>query len=82
MDNYVNKNYIHYVRKKELANKLEFRHQYHITGSRSPCILTQTQPDADVLAVQPQDAANVPRDHRDAAGGPAPVFPGGLLLLQ
>lgn len=43
---------------------------------------TQAQPDANVLAVQPQDAAVVPRDHRDAAGGPAPVFPGGLLLLQ
>lgn len=45
-------------------------------------LLCQAQPNADVLAVQPQDAADVPRDHWDAAGGPAPVFPGGLLLLQ
>lgn len=44
--------------------------------------LSQAQPNADVLAVQPQDAADVPRDHRDAAGGPAPVVPGSLLFLQ
>lgn len=42
----------------------------------------QAQPDADVLAVQPQDAADVPGDHRDAAGRPSPDLPGGLLLLQ
>lgn len=42
----------------------------------------QAQPDADVLAVQPQDAAGVPRDHRDAARGPAPILPGSVLLLQ
>lgn len=42
----------------------------------------QVRADEDVLAVQPQDAAGVPRDHRDAARGPAPVLPGGVLLLQ
>ena len=30
-------------------------------------LLLQTQPDADVLAVQPQDAADVPGDHPDAS---------------
>ena len=45
-------------------------------------LLLQTQPDADVLAVQPQDAADVPGDHPDASQGPPPHFPGRLLLLQ
>lgn len=48
---------------------------------RSP-LLPQTQPDADVLAVQPEDAPRLPGDHRDAAGGAAALLPGGLLLLQ
>lgn len=42
----------------------------------------QTQPDADVLAVQPQDAALLQGDHWDAAWGPPPLLPGGVLLLQ
>lgn len=42
----------------------------------------QAQPHADVLAVQPQDAADVPGDHRHAAGRPAPHLPRGVLLPQ
>lgn len=47
-----------------------------------PFILYQTQPDADVLAIQPQNAAQLPGDHRNAPGGAASHLPGGLLLLQ
>ena len=47
-----------------------------------PLSVPQYRPDADVLAVQPQDASNLPGDRGPAQGRPAPQLSWGVLLPQ
>ncbi|KAJ8374615.1 hypothetical protein SKAU_G00051950 [Synaphobranchus kaupii] len=60
----------------------QVRHGRGILGPAGQLCREDAQPDADVLAVQPQDEAHLPRDHRDDEGRPAPQLPGDVLLLQ
>ena len=47
-----------------------------------PLSFPQHRPDADVLAVQPQDASNLPGDRGPAQGWPAPQLSRSVLLPQ